>query len=64
MPKYIIKYTRESWREVIVEADTEEAAILGFFNDEGVDWSTDHEYDEFVDYDNADVYIYDEERTL
>lgn len=61
MPKYIIKYTRESWREVIVEAPNEPAARMGFINDWGVDWSTDHEYDEYVDYDNADVYIYDEE---
>ena len=63
MPKYLIKYTRESWREVVVEAENEDDARLGFFNDEGIDWSTDKEYDEYIDYDNIDVYIYDEERT-
>lgn len=61
MPKFIVKYTLESWREVIVEAKDFKDAQQKFFNGE-CDWDTDREYDIYLDYDSADVYIYDEER--
>lgn len=61
MPRYWIRYTEESWREVIVEGDNEEDALSGFFNDKGVDWDTDREYDRYIDYDNADVYQHEGE---
>jgi len=61
MPKYIVKYTRESWREVVVEGEDEFDARMNFIGGEKVDWDTDKEYDEYVDYDNADVYQYEGE---
>jgi hypothetical protein len=61
MPKYIVKYTRESWREVVVEGKDEFDARMNFIGGENVDWDTDKEYDEYVDYDNADVYQYEGE---
>jgi hypothetical protein len=62
MPKYIVKYTRESWREVVVEGEDEQDAYENFaIHNKNVDWSTDKEYDEYVDYDNADVYQYEGE---
>jgi hypothetical protein len=55
MPKYNIRYTLESWREVEVEGDTPEEALRNFRNEENVDWSTVNEYDVFVDYEHAEV---------
>ena len=63
MPKYIVKYTRESWREVVVEGEDEQDAYENFaiHGNDKVDWSTDKEYDEYIQFEDADVYQYEGE---
>lgn len=51
MAKFKVQYTLESWREVMVEADNEYEARKKF-SDGIVDWSTDYEYDSYLDYDS------------